>query len=205
MNKKILLILTLILISGCTTTGQAIYEEPVLEGPYIVTYVVDGDTLDIGEDRIRFSGVNTPETGECFYKESTDKTTELTLNKQIYLERDISDTGKYGRKLRYIYLEDKTLLNELLVREGYAKVYDKYKDDTKRYEQLKQAESIAIDQALGVWSCIDPKEGCLYVGSKNSDKYYPPTCKWAKRILPTNLICFNSSEEVKDRILGQGC
>ena len=37
--------------------------------------------------------------------------------------------------------------------------------------------------------------GCAYVGSKNSNKFYPPTCSYAKRIKPENVICFKNAEE----------
>jgi hypothetical protein len=36
---------------------------------------------------------------------------------------------------------------------------------------------------------------CAYVGSKNSNKFYPPTCSYAKRIKPENVVCFKSTEE----------
>jgi hypothetical protein len=35
----------------------------------------------------------------------------------------------------------------------------------------------------------------IYVGSKNSDKYYECSCGYAKNILPQNIICFASDEE----------
>ena len=41
---------------------------------------------------------------------------------------------------------------------------------------------------------------CAYVGSKNSNKFYPPTCSYAKRIKPENVVCFKSAEEA----IGQG-
>ncbi|MCA9364478.1 MAG: hypothetical protein KC736_01145 [Candidatus Moranbacteria bacterium] len=43
------------------------------------------------------------------------------------------------------------------------------------------------------------KTSCLYVGSKNSDKYYPPSCSFAKRIKPENLMCFQSDEEAQKK------
>ncbi|NTU66662.1 MAG: hypothetical protein HGB08_01935 [Candidatus Moranbacteria bacterium] len=51
------------------------------------------------------------------------------------------------------------------------------------------------------------KTGCAYVGSKSSDKYYPPTCQWAKRIKPENLVCFSSEQEAigQGRVAGKGC
>ncbi|MCD4759996.1 thermonuclease family protein [archaeon] len=203
MLKQMILIFLLIFVSGCT--GNIVFEseELILEGPFVVTYVVDGDTLDLDNgDRIRFSGINTPETGECYYQEAKDRLKELTLDKEVYLEQDTSDTGKYGRKLRYIYLNEDEMVNEILVMEGFAKVYDKYSYDTKRYMQLKRAEADAIIDSLGVWSCEDLKEGCLYVGSKNSDKYYPPDCKYAKKIKAENLVCYMSEEEVVGLVAG---
>tara|TARA_Y100000034_G_C6844755_1_gene382558 strand:+ start:661 stop:1266 length:606 start_codon:yes stop_codon:yes gene_type:complete len=186
------LLLALIFLSGCT--GSA-----VLEGPFTVTKVVDGDTIDLSNgDRIRFSGINTPETGECYYQEAKDELTFLTLDKEIFIEKDRSDEGKYGRKLRYIYLDNETLVNSILVEKGFAKVYDKYKDDTKRYSQLKKSEEIAIKNNLGVWSCKDPKKNCLYVSSKNSDKYHTPNCKYAKKILQENIECHSTAPKNKE-------
>ena len=122
-----------------------------MEGPYTVTYVVDGDTLDVYE-RVRLSGINTPETDECYYQEAKDRLTELTLGKEVYLESDYSDRGKYGRLLRYIYV-DGVNVNMLLVEEGYAKVHDKYASDTKMYLELKALENVAKEDVLGVWNC----------------------------------------------------
>ena len=38
-------------------------------------------------------------------------------------------------------------------------------------------------------------ETCAYVGSKNSNKYHIPACRWAKQIKPQNLVCFKSVED----------
>lgn len=43
-------------------------------------------------------------------------------------------------------------------------------------------------------SAID-MANCAYVGSKNSNKFYPPTCSYAKNIKPENVVCFKSAEE----------
>jgi hypothetical protein len=40
-----------------------------------------------------------------------------------------------------------------------------------------------------------PSTECAYVGSKNSNKYHLPTCRWAKNIKPENLVCFKSVED----------
>lgn len=38
-------------------------------------------------------------------------------------------------------------------------------------------------------------KNCVFVGSKNSNKYHIPTCRWAKQIKPQNLVCFKSAED----------
>ena len=187
---KTYLILLLILLTACTPTNE-------LEGPFIVTKVIDGDTIEIDtQERIRLSGINSPETGECYYQEAKDRLTELILNKNIYLERDYTNKDKYKRLLRYIHLNNKEI-NSQLVKEGYVKVYDKYASDTKKYTQLKEIEKTAISNSLGVWNCKDLLEHCLYVQSKNSKIYHLTSCKWAKKIKPENLICHTSEEQVK--------
>ncbi|HLC63158.1 MAG TPA: thermonuclease family protein [Candidatus Nanoarchaeia archaeon] len=210
-TKFLVLTLFLLLVSSCSSnnkeqlTSSAIQETKQinenpninLEGPFLVARIIDGDTLEINSSyKIRLSGINTPETGECYYQEAKQFLSSLTLNQEIYLERDITNKDVYGRFLRYIYIQD-DLINSILVEEGYAKVYDKYANDTKRYQQLKRIEDPAKTNMLGVWSCPETNTNCLFLGSKNSDKYYKPGCKTIKRIKPENLICYNSTAQVK--------
>ena len=204
MKKLFLIALLLVLfLVSCTKspTSSAVQENSQaslnLEGPFLVIRIIDGDTIIINtSERIRLSGIDTPETGECYYQEAKQFLSSLTLNKEIYLERDITNKDVYGRFLRYIYIQD-DLINSILVEEGYAKVYDKYANDTRRYLQLKRIEDSAVSNNLGVWTCQDKKEKCLYVGSKNTKRYYPPDCKYPKRIKPENLVCYTSESQVK--------
>lgn len=200
MKKIIILLFLLLFISSCGITGNV-----VKEGPYRVVNIVDGDTLDLDNgERVRLSGINTPETGECYYQEAKNKLAKLVLEKEVYLERDFSDRGNYGRLLRYIYVDD-IMVNSVLVLNGYAKVYHKYKDDTKRYEELSKLEEVAIEKNLGLWNCENIKEDCMYVKSKNSDIYHKPDCSSAKKIKPENLVCINSEEELEGLTLCKLC
>ncbi|MBP7060353.1 MAG: hypothetical protein KBA91_00040 [Candidatus Moranbacteria bacterium] len=58
----------------------------------------------------------------------------------------------------------------------------------------------AITRVLGA-----EKEQCLYVGSRNSNKYHLPTCAAAKRIKAENIVCFSSPEEAQGRGYLPGC
>jgi micrococcal nuclease len=149
--KYLSLILVLFLVS-CSVVYEKSSDYKI-EGPLLVTNVVDGDTLDLEDgSRVRLSGINTPEKGECYYKEAKEKLKELTLNKTVYLHTDYSLLDKYKRKLRYIYVGD-IFVNGVLVDEGYARVFDKYKEDTRKYPELKKLEEEPIKTKIGVWGC----------------------------------------------------
>lgn len=197
LSKKVFFLVVFLFLASCSGASS-------LDGPFLVSQVVDGDTLDVAEGRIRLSGINTPETGECYYEEAKEKLEELTLNKEVYLEGDVEDLDKYGRMLRYIYT-NATFVNGYLVVEGYARVYDKYNATTSRYAELKVLEEQAKSEKKGIWNCTNPTEGCLYVASKYSHMYHTPDCKWAKRIKPENLICFHSEEELVGYTASQSC
>jgi micrococcal nuclease len=130
-----------------------------------VIKVVDGDTIEVEEAsqsyKLRFIGIDTPETVDprrpvgCFGKEASAETKRLLEGKLVRLEKDISETDKFGRLLRYVYLplEDGTELfvDDYLVREGYARV-STYPPDVKFVERLKQAEIEARENNRGLWS-----------------------------------------------------
>ncbi|HEY1281895.1 MAG TPA: excalibur calcium-binding domain-containing protein [Acidimicrobiales bacterium] len=69
-----------------------------------VTHIVDGDTLDLSNgERVRFIGIDTPETGECGYAEAKANLSSLALGQTATLSpgaRD--DKDMYGRVLRYV-------------------------------------------------------------------------------------------------------
>lgn len=122
-----------------------------------VVDVIDGDTIKIeGGEIVRYIGMNTPETVdprrpvECFGKEASVKNEELVQGKVVELEKDISERDVYGRLLRYIWVGD-TLINEQLVREGYARV-STYPPDVKYEDVLLESERFARGNEKGLWS-----------------------------------------------------
>jgi len=116
-----------------------------------VTYIVDGDTIEIEtKERIRLICIDAPERGEEGYLEAREYLESLILNKNVRLEKDISETDMYGRLLRYIYLENEGFVNELIVREGYAGAYP-YNPDTTLCPIIQEAEDYAKVNERGIW------------------------------------------------------
>jgi micrococcal nuclease len=128
---------------------------------YKVTRVVDGDTVRLDNGEVaRYIGIDTPETtgsDECFAEQATRKNEELVLNKEVIVEKDISETDRYGRRLFYVWQDEDgrkgLFVNEVLVREGYA-LASTYPPDVKYSQVFAEAQNEARDENLGLWgSC----------------------------------------------------
>ena len=100
--------------------------EPVLGEEAYVNYVVDGDTINVvmndEEYRVRYIGMNTPEKGQPFADLATQANQELVQDQTVIMVKDVSETDRYGRLLRYVYLADGTMVNADLVRQGFAQI-----------------------------------------------------------------------------------
>ncbi len=131
---------------------------------FMVTRVVDGDTIEIeGGQKVRYIGIDTPETVDprkpvgCFGLESSQKNKELVEGKTVRLEKDVSETDKYGRLLRYVYLlsestgSDEIFVNDYLVRQGFAHA-STYPPDVKYQDRFVNGQQEAMSKNLGLWS-----------------------------------------------------
>ena len=144
MKKLLILLFIVAFLVGCS---------PVTEGQVRVVRVIDGDTIEIASGaHVRYIGIDTPETYpqvEPFGLEAKAKNIELMEGKLVTLERDVSDTDKYGRLLRYVYV-DGLFVNGELVRLGYAEAVS-YPPDTRYQWQLELLEAEAKTAKRGIW------------------------------------------------------
>lgn len=122
-----------------------------------VVRVVDGDTIEIETgEKVRYIGINTPEIVdsrkpvECFGKEASAKNKELVEGMTVRLEKDVSDKDIYGRLLRYVWVKD-AMINELLVRQGFAQV-STYPPDVKYKDRFLYAQQSAQKDKAGLWA-----------------------------------------------------
>lgn len=70
---------------------------------YLVTRVVDGDTLELGNgETVRLVGIDTPEVGQCGYDQASEALGRLVTGRQVRLTMSDEDRDRYGRLLRYV-------------------------------------------------------------------------------------------------------
>lgn len=95
----------------------------IVAEPARVLRVIDGDTIEVALDRrnrrVRYVGINTPDRDEPCSDAATAANRRLVGGQTVTLVRDVEDTDRYGRLLRYVYVDD-IFVNEALVREGFA-------------------------------------------------------------------------------------
>lgn len=122
----------------------------ILNETYSVQRVIDGDTFVLSSgDHVRLLNMDTPEKGQYYNKEATARMKQLAENKTVILEKDKTNKDKYGRLLRYAYV-DGQMLELIMVREGFARSYLIMPDD-KYYNKILEAENYAKSLGIGIW------------------------------------------------------
>lgn len=126
-----------------------------------VLRVVDGDTivvdLDGREERVRYIGIDTPETHhprigeEPYGKEATEANRSLVRGRTVLLDFGAERRDHYGRLLAYVYLPDGTFVNAVLVREGHARILT-VPPNVGHADELRDLERQARRDSRGLWA-----------------------------------------------------
>jgi micrococcal nuclease len=144
----------------------------------IVKRVVDGDTFLLSNgERVRLLGIDTPEKFESKKLDKDVETTHQDKNtlkkldqlasdyvknfvegKKVYLEKELNydDKDRYGRLLRWVYLEDGTFINGKIVKDGYAQVYEKF--PVSKLDELRKYQKEARENNRGLWGPVEGLE-----------------------------------------------
>lgn len=124
-----------------------------------VLEVIDGDTIVASiageEERIRYIGIDTPETdtsgqvGECYAAEATRLNEKLVGGRTVQLEFDEELRDRFGRLLAYVTADGRRV-NEELVRSGSATTLT-IEPNTARATRLAELETAAGRAGRGLW------------------------------------------------------
>ena len=153
-----------------------------------VTQVIDGDTIEVDEGgvpfRVRYVGMDAPELdGEPMAAESLAANRKLVEGKRIVMIRDQSEADRYGRLLRFVFIGD-TFVNDELVRLGMARATP-FPPDLSCQTEFAAAQREALQAGRGLWGivlsltppggggacaggCVTPPAGCRIKGNINS-------------------------------------
>jgi micrococcal nuclease len=148
---RILCLALLLLLAACDS--DAIESDPIDGDSETgrVMQVIDGDTIDVsinGESmRVRYVGVNTPERDETCYADAWAANRAMVEGQTVRLVRDTSNTDRFDRLLRYVYVGN-TFVNEELIRSGHAEVV-LYAPDDQHYDEFRQLEGEAARSGRG--------------------------------------------------------
>ena len=145
-----------------------------------VTNVVDGDTFDAtvnGETvRIRLIGIDAPEPGVYFADQSKTFLQQAILYHNVTLIKDVSNTDRYDRLLRYV-VTNSAFVNYELVAQGYASA-KKYEPDTACSSIFADGMNSARVNKVGYWAPTSTPRP-TYVAppaQSNCHPSYPDVC-----------------------------
>jgi len=143
-----------------------------------VVEVIDGDTIRVlvGTDSfsVRYIGMDTPELSDTDGYTARSVNAGMVSGKTVVLVKDVSETDRYDRLLRYVVVGG-TFVNHELVARGYATVMD-YPPDSSCSAEFTLAEADAAIAGLGLWQ-LEPTraptaEGGGGAGGGNCSPYY---------------------------------
>ena len=140
--------------SGCRTPTRTDTEHALIER------IIDGDTVVLTDGRrIRLLGIDAPERGQggrpddCYAAEATAFLAGLIAagGAVVRLEYEPERFDRYGRTLAYLWGgSEGEMLNEVMVREGYAR-YGDWGTSLRHRERLREAEARARSAWRGLW------------------------------------------------------
>lgn len=167
-NKRTIISLLIVVLSIVLGVSQDSLSElarrldPPAIGYHHVTQIFDGDTIEVllgdSREKIRFIGLDTPETNhpdkavQCYGHAAKNRLTKLIGNQDVRLEADPTNTNRdrYKRLLRYVYLEDGTLLNQAMIKEGYGFAYVAF--PFQKMPDFVTSQQYAKENQLGLWA-----------------------------------------------------
>ncbi len=160
----------------------------------VVTSITDGDTFRAGEERVRLTGIDTPEVSggvECYGREATDALAALIPpGTEVRLVLDVEAEDRYDRTLAYVYRRgDGAFVNLALARDGFAQPLT-IPPNVAHEDEFVVAAREAREAERGLWSAcadeldlVDPPTstttgpaGTAPAGDGACDPAYPDSC-----------------------------
>ena len=220
MKSKLQATLFWVLVLVCASVAaaqQANNVQLVIEGK--VVRVADGDTVtvldaDTKQHRIRFQGIDAPESHQAWGQASKENLSKMVFGKQVTVIWDKVD--KYRRTVGKVLLDGRDI-NIEQIKAGLAWHYKKYAEEQPAEDRVTyaKAEEEARAARRGLWQDPNPTppgeyraeakaerwgppppEGTI-IGNKSSKKYHRPDCPGYRDMAERNRVFFKTVEEAE--------
>ena len=163
MTKKRILVISVILILILAVKAHLIInsalsgEENTDNYSANVIRINDGDTVTAivnnRKEKIRLLGIDAPELGQKPWGKRAEAYLEKLVDSsswKVVIEYDVEKRDRFDRLLVYLWMQDGRMVNEAMVRDGYALLYT-FPPNVKYVEELKSAQHEAREKRVGIW------------------------------------------------------
>lgn len=156
-RRKYLFRASLVLVSAFFLPfPERVFSLPAQQAAQVVM-VHDGDTVTLQMDgkryRTRLIGMDAPEMGqEPWGRKAKDHLREIVKRSggKVFVETDITRHDKYDRLLVYLWLDDTRMVNELMVKDGYAVLFT-IQPNSKYADRFRKAQRFARENKVNIW------------------------------------------------------
>jgi endonuclease YncB( thermonuclease family) len=185
-----------------------------------VVGISDGDTLTVLDEstrqrKIRFNGIDAPESGQAFGSRSTQSLSDLVLNQVVTVTG--SKLDRYGRLVGKVTLGGRDI-GLLQIQRGMAWLFRKYAHELSRDDALayERAEMSARAERRGLWidpapvppweyraqqrgpvPDVPPITSGVIIGNRSSRVYHRPDCPDYMKVSERNRVYFKTVEEAE--------
>ena len=159
-----------------------------------VKSVHDGDSINVYGPgdlviNIRLYGIDAPESKQPFGYQAKKRLSKLVSRKTLNIEP--VDTDRYNRTVALVRLEDGTLVNQIMVEDGLAWVYDQYCHKEDLCQHLQELQARARQERLGLWAESDPQRPSDWRKEHKFEEWYKAPVRAVKTIARKIRVVFH--------------
>ncbi len=141
-----------LMLGSVVGSGDAVAQGDTARQQCAVAFVEDGDTFNCRDGtRVRLLMVDAPEGGRFGDASRRALSTLVPIDATVRLETDREVHDDQGRVRAYVYLDDGRMVNDVMIRKGFA-FFKPSLPNERHADRLRAAEEIARQKGIGVWS-----------------------------------------------------
>jgi endonuclease YncB( thermonuclease family) len=170
---------TILILAALLLPAQALaylaHAKTVRDGDSIAAYGPEDALVNL-----RLYGIDAPEYKQPYGLQAKKRLSKLLGKREFQVEPQ--DTDRYGRTVALLRLPDGTLVNEVLVAEGAAWVYDQYCREADLCQRLRELQDKARVERRGLWAEDNPTPPWNWRKEHKTEEWYKAPVRAVKRL-----------------------